>query len=180
MNNRALVNRTLLLNVIEVRKRQLKPAFAHLNEIKLIEDIERDIMELEGGVEPNIKERAEAAKINAEAEKDYAFAKLFQSKAKRNVTAMGEKFVVMTARVLREDYYWSRTRIANFVGKFAIMLKRYDDKIPRTSKQNEEEAIRYSEEFYKTSGVNIDELFEFDKAREEMDQEERACIETIK
>lgn len=179
MINRAVVSRMLLLDVIEVRKRQLKPAFAHLNEIKLLEDIERDIMELEGAVEPSLKEQAEVAKINAEKEKDYAFAKLFQSKAKRNVTAMGEKFVVMVARVLREDYYWSRTRIANFIGKFAIMLKRYDDKIPRTSKQNEEEAIRYSEEFFKISGVNVDKLFQFDEAREEMDKEEEACREII-
>ncbi len=180
MNNRVIVSRTLLLNVIEVRKRQLKPAFAHLNEIKLIEDIEHDIMELEGGTEPNIKEKAEAAKINAEAEKDFALAKLYQSRAKRNVTAMGEKFVVMAARVLREDYYWSRTRIKNFIGKFGMMLGKYDDGIPRTAKQNEEDAVRYSEEFYKISGVDVDKFFEFDKARDLMDQEEEACKEIIK
>lgn len=180
MNNKALVSRTLLLNVIEVRKRQLKPAFAHLNEIKLIEDIERDIMEIEGVAEPNLKEKAEAAKINAEAEKDFALAKLHQSRARRNVTAMGEKFVVMAARVLREDYYWSKARITNFIGKFGMMLEKYDDGIPRTAKQNEEDAVHYSEEFYKISGVDIDKLFEFDKARELMDEEEAACKETIK
>lgn len=86
MINKALVSRTLLLNVIEVRKRQLKPAFAHLNEIKLLEDIERDIMELEGGVEPSLKEQAEAAKINAEKEKRFCFCETIpeQSKKKRN------------------------------------------------------------------------------------------------
>lgn len=180
MINKAVVSRMLLLDVIEVRKRQLKPAFAHLNEIKLLEDIERDIMELEGGVEPSLKEQAEAAKINAEKEKDFAFAKLYQSRARRNVTAMGEKFVVMAARVLREDYYWSRARITNFIGKFGIMLGKYDDGIPRTAKQNEEDAVRYSEEFYKISGVDVDKLFEFDKARKLMDEEEEACREIIK
>ena len=176
----AVISRALLLHVVEVRKRNLKPAFAHLNEIKLLEDIEHDIMELEGGVEPSIKEQAETAKINAEKEKDFAFAKLYQSRAKRNVTAMGEKFVVMAARVLHENYYWSKTRITNFIGKFGMMLGKYDDGIPRTAKQNEEDAIRYSKEFYKISGVDIDNLFEFDKAREEMDEEEKICNEIIK
>jgi hypothetical protein len=60
------------------------------------------------------------------------------------------------------------------------MLGKYDDGIPRTAKQNEEDAVRYSEEFYKISGVDVDKLFEFDKARELMDEEERTCKEIIK
>ena len=118
------LSKGFILNLLDVHKVELKPAFAHQNEIKLLENLAAEIKEVKGETPAS---KAEQRRIAAEAQKNLQIAKKNQSRAMRNINAMSEKFMVFVGYTLREHYYWSRARVNHFFDNFCDVIARFNE-----------------------------------------------------
>ena len=162
------LSKGFILNLLDVHKVELKPAFAHQNEIKLLENLAAEIKEVKGETPAS---KAEKRRIAAEAQKNLQIAKKNQSRAMRNVNAMAEKFMVFVGYTLREHYYWSRARVNHFFDNFCDVIARFNDHVDRDARENELDAIRIAKEFEEKHKIDVDTLFK--EARDELDKFER-------
>lgn len=162
------LSKGFILNLLDVHKVELKPAFAHQNEIKLLEDLAAEIKEVKGETPAS---KAEKRRIAAEAQKNLQIAKKNQSRAMRNINAMSEKFMVFVGYTLREHYYWSRARVNHFFDNFCDVIARFNDNVDRDARENELDAIRIAKEFEEKHKIDVDTLFK--EARDELDKFER-------
>ena len=162
-----VLSKAAVVQLVEHTKRtEFAPAFAHLDAHKALDAVLADILSTEG-IRLNA---AEEAKNRAIAENLIEEANLKKSRSRRNINAMTEKLMVMIAQTLKEEYHWSNCRIDHFFDKFERVVKSYNDKIPRSAKQNEEHAIAMAKEFERKYDFAIDPMFE--KARRFLDGEE--------
>lgn len=162
------LSKGFILNLLDVHKVELKPAFAHQNEIKLLENLAAEIKEVKGETPAS---KAEKRRIAAEAQKNLQIAKKNQSRAMRNINAMSEKFMVFVGYTLREHYYWSRARVNHFFDNFCDVIARFNDNVDRDARENELDAIRIAKEFEEKHKIDVDTLFK--EARDELDKFER-------
>ena len=145
---------------------KFSPKFAHLDAHNALNAALADILSTEG-VKLNA---AEEAKDRAIAEKLIEENNLKKSRSRRNINAMAEKFMVMIAQTLKEEYHWSNCRINHFFDKFEIVVSSWNDNVPRNAKQNEQHAIFMAKEFERKYDLAIDPMFE--EARRFLDGEE--------
>lgn len=162
------LSKGFILNLLDVHKVELKPAFAHQNEIKLLEDLAAEIKEVKGETPAS---KAEKRRIAAEAQKNLQIAKKNQSRAMRNINAMSEKFMVFVGYTLREHYFWSRARVNHFFDNFCDVIAKFNDNVDRDARENEQDAIRIAKEFEEKHKIDVDTLFK--EARDELDKFER-------
>lgn len=147
---------------------QFAPPFAHLDAHNALNAALADILATEGAK----LNAAEEAKDRAIAEKLIEENNLKKSRSRRNINAMAEKFMVMIAQTLKEEYHWSNCRIDHFFTKFERIVKSYNDNIPRSARQNEQHAIAMAKAFERKYDFAIDPMFE--EARRFLDGEEEA------
>lgn len=162
-----VLSKAAVVQLIEHLKcTKFAPKFAHLDAHNALNAALSDILSTEG-VKLNA---AEEAKDRAIAEKLIEENNLKKSRSRRNINAMTEKFIVMIAQTLKEEYHWSNCRIDHFFDKFERVVKSYNDNIPRSAKQNEEHAIAMAKDFERKYDFAIDPMFE--EARRFLDGEE--------
>lgn len=164
-----VLSKAAVVQLIEHLKcTKFSPKFAHLDAHNALNAALADILSTEG-VKLNA---AEEAKNKAIAEKLIEENNLKKSRSRRNINAMAEKFMVMIAQTLKEEYHWSNCRIDHFFTKFERIVKSYNDNIPRSARQNEQHAIAMAKAFERKYDFAIDPMFE--EARNYIDGKEAA------
>lgn len=162
-----VLSKAAVVQLIEHTKcTEFAPAFAHLDAHKALDAVLADILSTEG-IKLNA---AEEAKNRAIAENLIEEANVKKSRSRRNINAMTEKFMVMIAQTLKEEYHWSNCRINHFFDKFETVVSSWNDNVPRSAKQNEQHAIFMAKEFERKYDLAIDPMFE--EARRYLDGEE--------
>ena len=164
-----VLSKAAVVQLIEHLKcTKFSPKFAHLDAHNALNAALSDILSTEG-VKLNA---AEEAKDRAIAEKLIEENNLKKSRSRRNINVMAEKFMVMIAQTLKEEYHWSNCRINHFFDKFEIVVSSWNDNVPRNAKQNEQHAIFMAKEFERKYDLAIDPMFE--EARNYIDGKEAA------